>query len=240
MHMALVYKEDVMTFDSVEEKIAYINYILKVLEEKTGKGTIVGSLALLLLAFLLGKISLKRLLALLFGEQMDGDTIVYPRGGYKPINVDEIPELRINLIMEFLLKYKQQIIFSGGMGLFFSLVYTYRKQITNSASKIGKKVWPVLMEKAFYAGLCDNVFNRVLYLQDKLQTEMLRSEKQKELLKQFSGLLEKMKNKLVTTEIAEESCKIGLKHSKKTIEQLAKEKEAWLYLINKALNALES
>ena len=69
---------------------------------------------------------------------------------------------------------------------------------------------------------------------------MLRSEKQKELLKQFSSLLENMKNKLVTTEIAEESCKIGLKNSKKTIEQLAKEKEAWLYLINKALNTLES
>lgn len=229
-----------MTFESVEEKIKFINYLLKVLEEKTSKGAVVGSLSLILLAFLLGRISLKTLLALLFGEENNVRPIIYPRGGNKPINVEEIPKLRINIIMDFLLRYKQQIILSGGMGLFFALVYSYRKQITNSASKIGKKVWSILMEKAFYAGLCDNIFNRVLYLQEKLQKEMLRSEKQKELLKQFSSLLEKIKNKLVTTEIAEESCKIGLKNSKKTIEQLAKEKEAWQYLINKALNALES
>ena len=229
-----------MTFESVEEKIKFINYLLKVLEEKTSKGAVVGSLSLILLAFLLGRISLKTLLALLFGEESNVRPIIYPRGGNKPINVEEIPKLRINIIMDFLLRYKQQIIMSGGMGLFFALVYSYRKQITNSASKIGKKVWSILMEKAFYAGLCDNIFNRVLYLQNKLQKEMLRSEKQKELLKQFSSLLEKIKNKLVTTEIAEESCKIGLKNSKKTIEQLAKEKEAWQYLINKALNALES
>lgn len=238
--MLLVCKEDVVTFESVEGKIKFINYLLKVLEEKTGQGAVVGSLSLILLAFLLGRISLKTLLALLFGEENNVRPIVYPRGGNKPINVEELPKLRINIIMDFLLRYKQQIILSGGMGLFFALVYSYRKQITNSGSKIGKKVWSVLMEKAFYAGLCDNIFNRVLYLQDKVQKEMLRSEKQKELLKQFSSLLEKMKNKLVTTEIAAEACEIGLQSSKKTAQQLAKEREAWHYIINKALKVLES
>jgi len=238
--MLVVSKEGVVTFESVHEKITYINYLLKVLEEKTGKGAIIGSLSFLLLAFLLGKISLKTLLRLLFGEEVDGHTLIYPQGGNRPVNIEEIPKLRINVITDFLLRHKQQIICSGGMGLLFALMYTYRKQIANRASKIGEKVWPILMEKAFYAGLCDNIFNRVLYLQDKLQKEMMRNEKQKELLKQFSSLLEKMKNKLVTAETAADTCEIGLQYSKKTAQQLAKEREVWHHIINKALKALES